>query len=125
MLTGLLAPKLAADTSLGDAVAVTIAYAAIAFGFAVAGLTVALTLPDDKFVHHLATAKPKNERLRNNPRKPNAYSDLLFVYSWTALLHWLVIVCSFAMVFGLGYDHRLGGDNVSALTRATDGLLVF
>jgi hypothetical protein len=82
-------------------------------------------LPDDKFVYHLATADPKNERLRNHPRKPNAYSDLLFVYSWTALLHWLVIVFSFAMVFGLGFDHRLGGDHISALTRATDGLLVF
>lgn len=125
VLTGVLAPKLASDTKLGDALTVVLAYAAIAFGFSVAGLTVALTLPDTAFVHHLATAEPKGEKLRELRRKPNAYGDLLFVYSWTAMLHWLVIALSFGLLLSFGFDHRLGGKGIGTLTREMDGLLVF
>ncbi len=122
---GWFAPHLASDTKLGDALTIVLAYAAIAFGFSVAGLTVALTLPDAEFVQELATMEPKGARLRSRKRKPNAYGDLLFVYSWTAILNWLVIVTAFVLVIALGFDHRLGGPEISALTRETDGLLVF
>jgi uncharacterized membrane protein (DUF485 family) len=73
----------------------------------------------------------KDSRLGSrNPRDcetrsaPNAYADLLFVYSWTAILHWLVIVLSFALVLVVGFDHRLGGTRISTSTRVFDGLLV-
>jgi hypothetical protein len=125
IIVGLFAPHFASDTKLGDALTIVLAYAAIAFGFSVAGLTVALTLPDAEFVRDLATREPEGAKLRSLPRKPNAYSDLLFVYSWTAILHWLVIVTSFVLIIGFGFDHRLGGSGISDLTRATDGLLVF
>jgi hypothetical protein len=124
-LTGWFAPHLASDTSLGDALAIVLAYAAIAFGFSVAGLTVALTLPDGEFVRELATLEPTGDKLRGLKRRPNAYGDLLFVYSWTAILHWLVIALSFALVIAFGFDHRLGGRRIGEPTRAIDGLLVF
>jgi hypothetical protein len=55
IIVALLAPHFASDTKLGDALTIVLAYAAIAFGFSVAGLTVALTLPDAEFVRELAT----------------------------------------------------------------------
>ncbi len=125
IFVGLLAPHFASDTKLGDALTIVLAYAAIAFGFSVAGLTVALTLPDADFVQELATMEPKGTKLRALKRKPNAYGDLLFVYSWTAILHWLVIIAAFVLIVAFGLDHRLGGSGISGLTRATDGLLVF
>ncbi len=60
-------------------------YAAIAFGFCLAGLTLALTLPDASFAKKLACSKSRS-------RKTDAYSDLLFVFSWTAICHWLLIL---------------------------------
>ncbi len=124
-IVGLIAPHLASDTKLGDALTIVLAYAAIAFGFSVAGLTVALTLPDAEFVQELATMKPKGAKLRSLKREPNAYGDLLFVYSWTAILHWLVIMAAFLLVVIFGFDHRLGGTGISFATRLADGLLVF
>ena len=124
-IVGLIAPQLASDTKLGDALTIVLAYAAIAFGFSVAGLTVALTLPDAEFVRELATMKPKGAKLRSLEREPNAYGDLLFVYSWTAILHWLVIMPAFLLVVIFGFDHRLGGTGISFATRLADCLLVF
>ncbi len=66
-------------------------YAAIAFGFCLAGLTLALTLPDNSFARRLATARKKRE-------SANAYSDLLFVFSWTALCHWILILSLLALL---------------------------
>jgi hypothetical protein len=68
-----------------------IAYAAIALGFCVAGLTISLTLPDHDFASQLACRKEPDERT-------NAYSDLLFVFSWTAIVHWGALVSLFAVL---------------------------
>jgi phosphoglycerol transferase MdoB-like AlkP superfamily enzyme len=72
-------------TKIGDMVSGLLTYASIAFGFCLAGLTLALTLPDRSFAKRLATSKVSN-------RKQDAYSDLLFVFSWTAICHWVAIV---------------------------------
>jgi hypothetical protein len=72
----LAAPGLPGSTKLGEVLTIVLAYAATAFGFSVAGLTVALTLPDAAFVHELATKKPTG-KFAELTRKPNAYSDLL------------------------------------------------
>jgi len=74
---------------IGDIVGGLLTYASIAFGFCLAGLTLALTLPDQNFVKKLATSKVSN-------RKHDAYSDLLFVFSWTAICHWVAIVAFIA-----------------------------
>jgi hypothetical protein len=66
-----------------------IAYASIALGFCVAGLTISLTLPEPKFTLRLAT---------HGGQKTSAYSDLLFVFSWTAFAHWIAVLTLFAFV---------------------------
>jgi len=73
---------------IGDLTTGLIAYASIALGFCIAGLTISLTLPDQDFVINLALPKKNDERT-------NAYSDLLFVFSWTALSHWLALIVLF------------------------------
>lgn len=76
---------------LGDVTTGLIAYAAIALGFCVAGLTISLTLPDRDFASHLAHLKDDDERT-------NAYSDLLFVFSWTAIAHWVALAALFVLL---------------------------
>jgi hypothetical protein len=61
-----------------------LSYAAIAFGFCIAGLTLALTLPNYDF-----SVKMAHEKIAGKDK--DAYSDLLFVFSWTAILHWLAM----------------------------------
>jgi hypothetical protein len=75
---------------VGDLTTGLIAYAAIALGFCVAGLTISLTIPDQDFASKLAVLKKDEE-------STNAYSDLLFVFSWTAIAHWFALVVLFAL----------------------------
>jgi hypothetical protein len=74
---------------MGELTTGLIAYASIALGFCIAGLTISLTLPDPDFAVRLAILKEEGERT-------NAYSDLLFVFSWTAIAHWLALIVLFA-----------------------------
>ena len=67
-----------------------IAYAAIALGFCIAGLTISLTFPDSQFTQLLASPHKNG--------KGNHYSDLIFVFSWTAFVHWLALVALFGVV---------------------------
>ncbi len=76
---------------VGDLTTGLIAYASIALGFCVAGLTISLTLPDRDFASHLAT-------LRRPGEVTNSYSDLLFVFSWTAIAHWGAILVLFIVI---------------------------
>jgi hypothetical protein len=82
-------------TKVGDIVGGLLTYASIAFGFCLSGLTIALTLPSQDFVKKLASTKLGG-------KKNNAFSDLLFVFSWTALCHWLVIVLTIGSILLLG-----------------------
>jgi hypothetical protein len=75
---------------IGDLATGLIAYASIALGFCVAGLTISLTLPDQDFATKLACLKKHDE-------PTNAYSDLLFVFSWTAIAHWFALIVLFAL----------------------------
>lgn len=68
-----------------------LAYAAIAFGFCISGMALVLTLPNQNFVTWLV-----KERIPH--RSSNGYSDLLFVFSWTALCHWLLVLFSFILL---------------------------
>jgi hypothetical protein len=76
---------------IGDLTTGLIAYASIALGFCVAGLTISLTLPDRDFASHLATLKRPGQ-------STNSYSDLLFVFSWTAIAHWGAILVLFVVI---------------------------
>jgi len=76
---------------IGDLTTGLIAYASIALGFCVAGLTISLTLPDRDFASKLATLKRPGE-------STNSYSDLLFVFSWTAVVHWAAVLLLFVVI---------------------------
>jgi hypothetical protein len=60
-------------------------YASIALGFLLAGLTVVLSLPNKEFSLKLKGNKSKVS-------KKNSFSSLLFVFSWTAICHLLMLV---------------------------------
>jgi hypothetical protein len=66
-----------------------IGYAAIALGFCVGGITIALTLPDRAFMLKLANL--------NLEGRGDALSSLLFVFCWTAVVHWVSII-AFALI---------------------------
>jgi len=86
---------LAATMTAASALSSLLTYASIAFGFSLAGLTIALTLPDQDFARQLSRSIPTGKRF-------DAYSDLLFVFSWTAITHWvlLVVVLGLSAVVG-------------------------
>lgn len=98
---------------VGDVATAALAYAAVGFGFSLAGLTLALTLPDEQFARELATASRPTARsgveavVRRLQHDEDAYSSLLFVFSWTALAHWLTVVASFAFLIKYGFDQPL------------------
>jgi len=67
-----------------------LAYGAIALGFCVAGFALVVAFPNEGFAKLLAN---------HNKRKAlNSYSNLLFVFSWTGMLHWLLILFSIAVL---------------------------
>ncbi len=110
----------ATGPKVGEVVPVILTYAAIALGFCVAGLTVALTIPDREFAYKLA-----KKTLR--PRSPtqNAYSDLLFVFSWTALAHWTTIAASVAALLASRGQAVILPYGASVLNRVFVGIVVF
>ena len=105
-----------ATTTIGSLAVALLTYAAIALGFSLAGLTLTLTLPNADFVELLCGTKP--------PRGlHDSYSDLLFVFSWTAIIHWLLTVTSIVLVLFINPSqaafehghHRLKAGLVSGL----------
>jgi hypothetical protein len=73
---------------LSDLTTGVIAYASIALGFCIAGLTISLTFPDANFTTYMSQTSHKS----------SPYSDLLFVFSWTAVAHWVAVVTMFAVI---------------------------
>lgn len=75
-------------------------YAAIAFGFCITGMVLVLTLPSDKFLKVLQGHKL-------DPKSQSSYLDLLFVFSWTAVCHWLLVVTGLFLLLAHGADRNL------------------
>lgn len=80
-----------ASTTVGAVAIAFLTYAAIALGFSLAGLTLVLTLPSVEFVNWLCGSQPSTQ-------KHDSYSDLLFTFSWTALIHWAIVFASIILV---------------------------
>ena len=80
-----------ATTTVGTVVVEFLTYAAIALGFSLAGLTLVLTLPSVELVNWLCGTQPPN-------KKYDSYSDLLLVFSWTAVIHWAIVFGSIVLV---------------------------
>jgi hypothetical protein len=116
---------------VGEVVTALLAYAAVAFGFSLAGLTIALTLPDEDFAKRLATARMKEPqgtwqrwKARLKP-ETDAYSDLLFVFSWTAAAHWFTVVWGFGLLVAWGFDQELIPKHATIGHRIAASFLVF
>jgi hypothetical protein len=115
-----------AAANTGDIVLILLAYAGIAFGFSVAGLTLVLTAPDRAFASELAWSDPGREAgIASAPPKQSSYANLLFIFSWTAIMHWLVVVGALALLLALGKDSRFLADASSARHRVGVGVLAF
>jgi hypothetical protein len=114
-----------ANTKVGEALTAVLAYAAVAFGFCLAGLTVALTLPSESFSRTLASKTPPDHMIEKSGRIPNAYSDLLFVFSWTAVAHWGVIFFGFVELVACGYGGALVSDPFTIGSRLRLAVLGF
>jgi hypothetical protein len=119
------------SAKVGDVVTALLAYAAVAFGFSLAGLTIALTLPDENFTRELATASKgaptgnwQKLKSRVEP-KSDAYSDLLFVFSWTAAANWCTVALGFGLLVAWGFDEPVIPVHPSTAHRVAAGLLVF
>jgi len=106
------------EPKVADLAPVLLSYAAIALGFCVAGLTISLTLPDRNFAEHLVDSKPA-------ARRHDAYSDLLFVFSWTAICHWLAVVGLVATMLVAKKSQPLMPYGASLLYRWLAALLAF
>lgn len=102
---------------LGDVALSLLAYGAVSFGFSVASLTLVLAIPHARFSAWLATTGSKNDRSR--------YQDLLFVFSWTAVAHWLLIVIVLALLAVNGTDAPLVPVGSSTRLRVSVALLSF
>jgi hypothetical protein len=115
------------DAAAGDVAVGILTYAAIAFGFCLAGLTIALTVPDQGFAKELAWSDPSKPGIAGKAPKLNSYNNLLFIFTWTAIAHWVTVVGAFSALIVLGkaglflpegssFEHRVG---VSLLAGAT------
>jgi hypothetical protein len=107
-----------ADAKVVDATTALLTYAAIAFGFCLSGLTLVLVLPDLAFANQLA-------RSQINQDAPNAYSNLMFVFSWTAMIHWFAVVGAVAVFAFCGSDQKILPIGAGTSRRAVVGLLTF
>jgi hypothetical protein len=84
-----------AQLKLSDTVSMILAYAAIAFGFCITGMALVLTLPSDRFLNALQGHKLDRDGA-------SSYLDLLFVFSWTAVCHWLLVVVGIVAILVRG-----------------------
>ena len=101
LLAGALVAVAGDDLALDDLdtdkfVTAVFAYAALALGACLTGLTVALTLPDRSFAEHLVAQEKEDDA------RTTAYGDLVFVFSWTALAHWVVIAAALVTIAVVG-----------------------
>lgn len=67
-----------------DVGGIVITYAAIAFGFSLSTALVLLTLPRLEFLLFLRSEKAAKS-------EESALEDLLFIFVWTGILHWMLI----------------------------------
>jgi hypothetical protein len=101
-----------------DFSAAYLAYAAISMGFCLAGLTLALTLPDASFAEELATTHTKSSM-------HDSYTNLLFIFSWTAMTHWLAVVATMIVLIRCGSTSQVLMEDSSLQRKIAVGVLMF
>ncbi len=71
----------------------SLTYSSIALGFCVTGVTMTLAFADQSFVRRLVSSRVTKDSAHC------MYSDLLFVFTWTAFVHLLLIASSIICLF--------------------------
>lgn len=104
------------SAKLSDLTIGFVGYAAIALGFCVGGITIALTLP--------ATFVSKLAKLEIRGEEGNALSSLLFVFIWTAFVHWVSIVTALLLLLFFGHIETTDLVRTGVLSRAVLGTAV-
>ncbi len=118
ILYGWLGPThLGAKPLVNEFVTATAAYNSIALGFCVAAMTIALTLPNPELMRRMA--KKEIEGVHGN-----ALSTLLFVFSWTAFVHWMAIILLLVTLMIGGSDQSLLTPDATCIRRSLMGALV-
>jgi hypothetical protein len=107
-----------ADARIVDVTTALLTYSAIAFGFCLSGLTLALVLPDAEFARHLAGSHIAQDA-------PSAYSNLMFIFSWAALIHWLDIVAAISIFAYSGSEQKVLPLHASYAHHVAIGFLAF
>jgi hypothetical protein len=92
LLMGYFGPKLGLDkVKISSLSGAFLNYSAIAFGFAVTGMTLAISIPSKELAVKMAKTKvSKNHH--------STYSDLIFVFSWTAVVHLISILACLSFI---------------------------
>lgn len=86
-------------------------YSAVALGFCLTGLVLAVTMPNQEFARALARTELK-------PGGMDTYTKLVHVFTWAAACHWLLLVYSVVWFAVIGGDTR-----VQSLLSSTRSLL--
>jgi hypothetical protein len=103
----------------GDIGSLLLTYAAIALGFALTGMTVVLTLPEREFANKLATAKIEKDG-------NNSYADLLFVFSWTSVCHWVLLLSAMTYLLCFGFEAEVfKAETLTNCQKVVMGVLAF
>ena len=95
-----------AELSLSSLFAVFLTYNTVVFGFCIAALALAIAIPNEQFLKFISERDEKN-------RTP--YRDLIFVFSWTAVVHWISFVFLFSITIFEGVNYIIPPDNFSIL----------
>lgn len=107
-----------ANAKIIDVTTALLTYAAIAFGFCLSGLTLALVLPDLDFARLLAKSHVE-------ATAPSSYSNLMFVFSWAALIHWVDLVAAVTLFAYCGSDAKVLPINASHIHHIGIGIFTF
>jgi len=104
------------DFTIGGLFLVLMAYATITFGFCLSGITLTFIIPNTDFIlwiasHHKGMQKDNTHR--------NFFSELLFIFIWTGILHWLLIITSLFIIFNFGWKTNLVINSL-----AIDGIII-
>lgn len=101
-----------------DLASVIVSYGAIAIGFCIGGLTIALTLPDRDFTQRLAD-------LSLPSKEGNALASLLFVFSWTAVVHWFAVGLMLIVLLLSGRNEQSFIYGLGGWRRIVSGVVAF
>jgi hypothetical protein len=90
-------------------------YAAISFGFCVSGLSLVLSCSRSSFTSRLVATRAEKAKF-------NALSDLIFVFSWTAIVHWVLLILAFVTTAFVDPGTKIVGGNASVVMLIGIGL---